>query len=157
MKDQTDSVEGSEDQVEIQRADPGARTRALLIVALVAVLGGAFAFALQFNEEAIDTWLQNYAAGLLERPDVLFLTAFVLMLPLVGFAVYIFYLATQVVKHQRAPFPGQKVIKDTPVVTGDKAVKQGQAMRALAIAMGLIGLLLPWSLALLIMMMRGPA
>jgi hypothetical protein len=157
MKDQTDSVKGGEDQVEIQRADPGARTRALLIVALVTVLGGAFAFALQFNEEAINGWLRNYAIGLLEKPEVLFLTAFVLMLPLVGFAVYIYYLATQVVKHQRAPFPGQKVIKDTPVVTGDKAVKQGQAMRALAIAMGLIGLLLPWSLALLIMMMRGPA
>ncbi len=146
--------QGESENVEIQPADPGARARALWTVAAVVVLGGFLALAAYEREEEITLWFRAYAARLVESPEILFLTVFVLALPLVGVAAYVFNFASRVVKAERIPFPGQKVIKDTPIITGRKAVKQGRAMQVMAIIMALLGVILPFGLALLVMIMQ---
>ncbi len=42
------------------------------------------------------------------------------------------------------PYPGQKVIKDTPVIRGAQAVQRGRIIQAIAVVMGLVSLALPF-------------
>lgn len=141
------------ENVEIQPADPAARKRALWTFAVVAVVAGTLAVAVQDDDIEFKQWLAGHAAELVNQPTLLLLAAFVLALPLVGIAVYVHRMASRVVKAARIPLPDQKVIRDTPIITGRKAVQQGRAMQLMAVVMGLIGLILPFALALLVMMM----
>lgn len=142
------------EDVEIQPADPAARARAMWIIAAVVVLGGLLVLALNLREEEINRWMGAFAKRLIDRPEILLFVAFVLMLPLVGVAAYIHHLGSKVVKAGRIPFPGQKVIKDTPIITGKKAVQQGRAMQVMAFVMGIIGVILPFGLVLVVIMLQ---
>jgi len=65
-------------------------------------------------------------------------------------AAYLWLLGRKVLSAREFPPPGQRVIRDTPVVTGEAAVARGNQLRVLAlgfgIASGVLGLLL-WRLA----------
>jgi hypothetical protein len=142
------------EEVEIQPADPAARARALWLVLVILILGGALLVALYFHEERISEWAREHLFQLAQQPTFLFLVAFVLMLPLVGAAVHVYRLAGRVVTSQRMPPPGQKVIKDTPIITGSKAVRQGRSMQVIAVLMAVIGILFPFGLAIIVMMIQ---
>ena len=142
------------EDVEIQPADPVARKRALWTFVAVAIVAGMMALAVRNEDIDFEQWLGDHAAELIGQPGLLLLAAFVLALPLVGIAVYVHRAASRVVKAERIPLPGQKVIKDTPIITGKKAIQQGRAMQVVAVIMGIIGLILPFALALLVMMMQ---
>lgn len=142
------------EEVEIQPADPAARARALWLVLIILIFGGALLVALYFHEERISEWARENLVQLAQQPTFLFLVVFVLMLPLVGVAVHVYRLASRVVKSKRMPPPGQKVIKDTPIITGSKAVRQGRSMQVMAVIMAIIGVLLPFGLAIILMMLQ---
>ena len=146
--------QSSAPETEIQPADPAARARAIWTIVAVTALAGSLVLALQFREEQINDWVAENTQALVQHPGIVFLITFVLMLPLVGAAIYMYRLADRIVRAQRMPPPGQKVIKDTPVITGRKAVRQGRGLKVMASLMGLFGLLLPFGLTLILMLLN---
>ena len=144
----------SSQDVDIQPADPAARKRAIWVFLLVVVLLGGPVAILEFNQDRLDLWFRENSIGLASRIDILFLSAFILMLPLVGAAVFVFRTATRIIKAERIPFPGQAVIKDTPIITGTKAVRRGRALQVMAALMGIFGLLMPFGLAVIVMLLQ---
>jgi hypothetical protein len=62
--------------------------------------------------------------------------AFVFMLPLAGAALHLWSLGARVVRAARFPPPGLAVVRDTPVLTGEKAVVRGRLLRGLALVIG---------------------
>lgn len=136
--------EKHDDHVTIQAADPAARARALwLIFGFVAVVG-ALALASVLFEERFVPSARAIAMDLAATPQLLFFALFAMALPLIGISVYIFFQGRRIVAAQRTPYPGQKVIRDTPVIRGAPAVQRGRAVQAIAVLMGLFSLVLPF-------------
>jgi hypothetical protein len=77
---------------------------------------------------------------------VFLLLAGLLLAPLLAFAAYLWSLGGKVVRAQEFPPPGRRVIRDTPLITGEKAVSRGRLRKVLALACGIaaavLGLLL---------------
>ena len=80
----------------------------------------------------------------LEDPDVLLriiriVIAFI-FLSIVPFGLYMCRLGWRVIKHKQMPPPGTKVLVDTKVLEGDKAVTRGRLIIALAMLLIVLGL-----------------
>jgi hypothetical protein len=142
------------DQPQMQPADPQARTRAVWAILAIVILSGAFATGLHFQGEKLEQMAQQKLIELADRPAILFLVAFVAMIPLVGASIPVFRQAGRIIKSGRIPPPGQKVIKDTPIITGRKAIRQGRGLQVMAILMALFGLLVPFGIAIVLMMLQ---
>lgn len=130
--------------VTIQSADPAARNRAIWLVAAVVGVAGALAGASVLFEERFNPWVRDIAVDLVARPELLFIALFVMVLPLIGVSVYIWFQGGHIVKSRRMPYPGQKVIRDTPVIRGAIAVQRGRIIQVIAVVMGLVSLALPF-------------
>lgn len=133
-----------DEDVTIQSADPAARNRAIWLVAAVLGVVGALAGASVLFEERFNPWVQDFAVNLVARPELLFIALFVTVLPLIGVSVYIWFQGGHIVKARRMPYPGQKVIRDTPVIRGAIAVQRGRIIQVIAVVMGLVSLALPF-------------
>jgi len=81
---------------------------------------------------------------------VLLLLAALLLAPLVVFAAYVWSLGERVLRAREYPPPGLRVIRDTRVMTGERAISRGRLLKMLALGCGIacvgLGLLL-WRLA----------
>jgi hypothetical protein len=81
---------------------------------------------------------------------VLLLLAALLLAPLIVFAAYVWSLGERIFRAGEYPPPGLRVIRDTPVITGKRAISRGRLLKALALGCGIasvgLGLLL-WRLA----------
>lgn len=139
---------------EIQPADPAARKRALWIVFASLALVLVLALVAYGKEDPVEKWLSENTEAIASSPGIVFIVTFILMTPIIGGAIHTYRLAGRIVQSQRIPPPGQKVIKDTPVITGRKAVRQGRGLKLMAALMGLFGLLLPFGLTLILMMLN---
>ncbi len=73
-----------------------------------------------------------------ERVEVLELTAHALLLLFFPAALYCIVIGNKICKYEAMPFPGMKVIRDTVVIRGKKALFRGRCMIALGTAMILI-------------------
>lgn len=142
------------DHPETQPADPQARRRAVWAILAIVILSGAFAIGLHFQGERLEQMAQQKLIELADRPAILFLVAFVVMIPLVGASIPVYRQASRIVKSGRIPPPGQKVIRDTPIITGRKAIRQGRGLQVMAILMALFGLLVPFGLAMVLMTLQ---
>ncbi len=127
---------GPDSVPEVQRADPATRTRALVAIALIAVLGWAAYFALQ-------DWLARLAGAepahmreSLER--ALVWGSWGAMLPVTVLAGWLWQYGARVGRAGRFPAPGAKVVRDTPVLHGDPARLRGTALKVLAAFLGLL-------------------
>jgi len=107
---------------EIQKADPSARRKALIIMLVGAMVG----VPLSLNVEG---WLKTNSELILSHPLILCAT---LALPLLVGAGWSWLLGCRIVASKKWPPPGMKVIKDTRVEIGDRAVRRGTAIRVLA-------------------------
>jgi hypothetical protein len=84
---------------------------------------------------------------------VLLLLAALLLAPLFAFAAYLWSLGGKVVRAQEFPPPGVRVIRDTPVVSGERAVSRGRLLKVLALGCGIAAAVLAvllWRLTLLL-------
>ncbi len=96
---------------------------------------------------ALMLWVLPWGMSHLERQQprvvlwVLEAVVAVIFLSVVPLAVYLYWLGRQVVRHRQLPPPGMKVIVDTRVIEGDRAVMRGRIVMALAVILLAVGLL----------------
>lgn len=134
---------GRPDRLSIQRADPGARRRAILLVVLGALAGTLLiAGATHFRAPLLDWLLSEPRARAHRLRLLLLLVAAGLSVPLVFFAAHLWSLGSRVHQARQFPPPGYRVIRNTPVVVGQAAISRGRALRALALFLGAAAVLL---------------
>jgi len=117
------------------RADKSYRRKVLIFCGLLLLLVAALiAWILPWSTEYL----------LRQEPEIALRVArgvlVVMFLSFVPIGLCLFVLGRKIVKHERFPPPGVKVIKDTRLVEGEKAKVQGRVLVALGIILILFGL-----------------
>lgn len=112
---------------DIQKGDPGARRRALVLIAVGAIVGATTILLARQVLPAAGAWVADDVDGRL--PIVALGVALLPTLPLVASGIYLWQLGSRVAGARRFPPPGQRVVKDVPVIEGTAAVKRGQTLR----------------------------
>lgn len=119
---------------------PADRTyrRTLVVIYLVLVLAGGIAIGW------VLPWAERYLEGLQAHRalGVIKFALIVLFLSIVPLGVYLFTVGRKMIRYERFPPPGMKVITDTKVVEGEKVKFQGQVVVVLSlllISLGLFG------------------
>ena len=124
---------------EIVRADKSYRRKFFTWHAIFILFGAVvIVWGLPWLEEYLRQANPKTAAGILRG---WFIFAFLSIIPI---AIYMLSLGRKVIKHERIPLPGAKVIIDTRPMVGKKAMVRGQGLvvvSLLLIALGLSGAL----------------
>ena len=110
---------------EVRRADPAARRTAALVLVAGTRAGALLLVAFTRYRVALSDWVLALAdpGSTAQRVKlVLLLPAAVLLAPLLALAVYLCAVGGRVVRAREFPPPGLRVIRDTPIVTGERAV-----------------------------------
>ena len=121
---------------QIVKADPKARQLVLAFL-LIGLLVGAFLVA----------WLlpffKNYLTALppVEALETIRVVLVILFLGVAPAGIYIFWIGGKVAKTKCFPPPGMKVIRDTRIVTGPKAVTRGAVLMIMAVVVILLGVI----------------
>jgi hypothetical protein len=122
---------------EVQKADPDARRRAILLIVFAAALGGLLIAGFEHYRGSFREWLTADPAGTARRARlVLSLSVLALSAPAIAFAVYFWQLGRKVLLAQQFPPPGYRVIRDTPVVRGAAAMTRGHVIQVVAVCLG---------------------
>ena len=132
---------------EIQRANPVARRRAVLIVVTGLLLGGLAVFAFEFYRPLLEQWLLSDPEQLAQRlAAVVIFMVLITTVPLLAFAIYLWILGTRVRRQQRSPLQDELLVRDTPILRGDAAEIRGQVLQCLAVGLALLacGLAVAW-------------
>ena len=128
---------------EIQRADPNARRRALMLYFLCAFVGLILIGAFSIYEETFLDWLErNFELIVTYRIPVV-LAALLLAAPLFLMSGHLWRYANRCIDAGRMPPPGYTVIRPTPVRIGDVAVRNARILQGLALLVALSGAALP--------------
>ena len=130
--------------MDIQRADAGTRRRAIWIVVLGIAAGAVLLLWFEQSLPALIAWTTgNPDQGAARAKLLLALIGTVIVVPLAGFAAYLWFLGERISKSGRFPLPSMKVVQDTVVVTGQAAVTRSRFVKALAVflAISVIGML----------------
>jgi hypothetical protein len=128
-------MNNAQSQEHVIKADK--RARMLFIITwIVCVCVGA----------ALIRWVLPWGQGQLERAEsgdalriIQILIAFI-FLSVIPFGVYLFRLGLRAVRCRQMPPPGTRVIKNTKVLEGDRAVTRGRLIMALALLLVMLGL-----------------
>ena len=128
---------------DIQRADPLARRRALLIISIAAVIGAVGVLLLERYRPRLEQLFADKAHVLLTHPEIVAAIFFVLMLPVYVATVYLWRLGATIVASRRFPAPGQPVVRDTVILSDRRAVYRGRVIQTVALVLLLAGLALP--------------
>ena len=123
---------------EVRRADATAR-RAVALVFVAGTCVGAFLLAAFTRYRgALSNWvLADPGSSAQWVKLVLLLPTALRLAPLLALAVYLWALGGKVVRAREFPPPGLWVIRDTPIVTGERAVPRGRLLRVLALGCGI--------------------
>lgn len=114
----------------------GARVRALLMLISAAVVGAAALVGIERWQPKLQDWIASDPAGGADRLTmVLVVLAATADLPLVFGAAYFWRLGTQTIAARRFPPAGAMVLRTTPVLTGDAAIRRGRAARLCAVGL----------------------
>jgi hypothetical protein len=139
---------------EVQKADLAARRRTVWIVSAATVLGCVLIVQFDSARQSFEGWLVAHEETLIARPELLPLSALVLLLPVLLAALYFWRFGARVVASRRFPPPGSTVIRDTPVLAEGAAVSRGRLVQALAAMLAFSALAIPaflwyvlWSLS----------
>jgi hypothetical protein len=126
---------------DIQRADPSARRRAVILLIVGTLIGGSLLYAFERSWPSIVRWLLSDPEQLPHRLATLrnFLVL-VTVLPLLAFAVHLWGRGTTIRRHQRFPLVGERLIRDTLVVYGEAAVIRGRVLQCLAVALAVLAI-----------------
>ena len=146
---------------EIQQPEPQARRRAAVIFGIGAVVGVICLYGAVASRPAIERWvtepaaITNQAARL---KAVIAVVAVAMALPLVGFAAYLWHLATRVLRDERFPPVNLSIMRPTPVLTGPDARRRGRMIQIIGVMLAIlavgVGIVL-WRLSLLLTLPSG--
>jgi hypothetical protein len=118
--------------MEIQKADPQLRRRAIMIAAIAVVAGAALIYLFQSNETFLQDWVRREAKNTMARLRWIFIgLAVALTVPPLAFAGYLWRLGQRVRNAARFPPAGTAVLIDTVVLTGDVARRRGWVFQIL--------------------------
>lgn len=139
---------------DIRKADPAYRRRIALILLIVLSVSALVTFGLEHYQSRLRDWIVSDPEALPQRVKaVLLVFAVFLLAPLLALGVCFWSLGHRVLHAREFPPPGLRVIRDTAVVTGERAKFRGRLLKMLALASGIasivLGLLL-WRLASLL-------
>ncbi|MDI6853500.1 MAG: hypothetical protein QME75_07860 [Deltaproteobacteria bacterium] len=87
-------------------------------------------------------WLRSYLDGLEPRAALNFLTwsLTIIFLSILPVCAFFFRFGQKIVRAQRFPLPGTKVIRDTEVLRGDRAVARGRLFIGIALVVAALAL-----------------
>jgi hypothetical protein len=122
----------------IRHADPVAKRRAMMLIVGVGC-GGALLIAVAGHyRDALRDWIMADPEAAAGRIDTLLhWTIVVTVAPLFAFGVYALRLGARVTRDRLFPPPGQRVVRDTPIVSGRAALARGARLKWIgAVAIG---------------------
>jgi hypothetical protein len=123
---------------DVRPADPAVRRRAVLVLVVGTCVGALLIVAFERYRIPLSDWVLADPAVSSRRLRLVFLgLAGLFLAPLLAFAAYIWSLGVKVVRAREFPPPGLRVIRDTPVVRGERAVSRGRLLKVLALACGI--------------------
>jgi hypothetical protein len=126
---------------EIHRADPAERRRTLLVLLLVAVFGALMLAAMHHELGVIEGRLLAGDADLAAHRFLWLARSSFVLLALVGVVtgVLVGRGALAVIREQRFPHAGARVVRDCTVVRGQRALLLGRLGLLLALAFAVVG------------------
>jgi hypothetical protein len=138
----------------IRKADPACRRRIALILLIALSVGALGIVGFEHYQSRLHDWIVSDPEALPQRvKTVLVVFSVFLLAPLLALGVFFWSLGRRVLRAREFPPPGLRVIRDTAVVTGERAKFRGRLLKMLALASGIssivLGLLL-WRLAALL-------
>lgn len=122
---------------EIHQADPRSRRLALMCVAVAAVLGSGALLLLESHRQSLLSWFQGSSSHV--QASIIVAALVLLLAPLFLMAAWVWNFGARVLRGNRHPPEGVKVIRDTPVSRGAAARLYGRLYRALAALLVLAG------------------
>lgn len=137
---------------EIQKADSSAVRIGVAIVAGAALLGVFLIKMAGERQPALEAWVKQDVRA--RVPIVLAAVTLLTSGPVLGVAGYLWHFGRRMVRTARYPPPGFRMVRDTPVVIGDVAIRQGRLVQALAAIVGVAGVLLAFFLWRLFFLLR---
>ena len=128
---------------QVQRADPETRRFALVGLVVAAGLGTAILVLLDRYRQSLLSWLLANEPHV--QVGILVVALLVLLVPLLLMAAWIWTFGFRVLRGNRHPPEGVKVIRDTPVIHGPAARLYGRLYQALAALLVLAAFSLLWA------------
>jgi hypothetical protein len=127
----------------IQKADPAARRKALVII-LIGVIAGAFLiFGFQRCRTVLIDWLLSDQEQLAYRIRLFcFFIAVAGSVPLFAYSAYLWSYGCKVMRAQRFPLSSDRVVRDTPILEGKPAIYRGRVIKVLAALLAVFGVIL---------------
>jgi len=140
--------------IDVRRADSAFQRQIVLVVVVGMFVGALLIVGFEQYHIPLRDWILSQPGALAERVKlVLLLLAAFLIAPLLVLAVYLWSLGGRVLRARAFPPPGLRVIRDTPVITGERAIFRGRLLKMLALACAIASValgLLVWRLASLL-------
>ncbi|MBZ5553643.1 MAG: hypothetical protein LAO21_13045 [Acidobacteriia bacterium] len=136
---------------DVRKADPALRRRVVLILVVGVCVEALLIVGLRQYHDPLRDWILSEPATSAERVKLVFLLlASFIIAPLLALAVYLWLLGGRILRAREFPAPGVRLIRDTPVITGERAVFRGRLLKGLALACGVASVVLGvlvWRLA----------
>jgi len=117
--------------VNIQKADPKERRKAIVSVIIGAIAGTSLFFLLELALGNVSLWIQKNALFLVVHHYVGFLAMLVLVSPILWITIYLILFTKKIIISQRFPPPNMPVIRDVRVLEGKSAVRRGRLLQVL--------------------------
>ena len=138
---------------EFRKADPASRKLAVVLLltgtGIGALLIGGFD---RYHGELLD-WILVGPESAQKIKLALLSVAALQLAPLLALALYLWSLGERVRRSREFPPPGLRVLRDTPIVSGEKAIYRARLLRSLALTCGIAAVALCflfWRVALLL-------
>ena len=128
---------------DVQRADSATRRKTITIVIISAIVGSLLIVVFETYRAQLYEWLLSDHEKSAHRLRILIiLTAGFGAITLFAFSVYLWSFGCKVSNYQRCPLPGQRVIRDTPILEEQAALTRGSVIKTLAVFLAVAGVML---------------
>jgi len=125
----------------------------MLVLALL--VAAPLIYWLDANQHFFQEWLINHPADITQKLNWLIMTVFfAVTLPTWAFALFIWNAGRKVGRAARFPLAESRLIRDTPVITGQAARRRSKLMQILAVVLVLTSAALPVLLMQLVRMIQ---
>ncbi len=142
--------------VEIQQADPAARKNAILWFLVVMGIGAPLIYMMEIYRADLIAGSGSDPQRAIDRLRLTInVFAAVFSVPLCLGGVYLWRVGTRMITAQRFPPPGMAVVRDTAVVTGAAACRRGYVIKAIAVALSALAIVIPMTLKLILESLQG--